>query len=953
MPASKPPSIQEILRGRQQVLFVGRHDLIDAFRQNLDLPAGDSRRRFVFNVFGQGGVGKTSLLRRFQHLSEQRGHITAWTSEVETDVAVVMGHISEQFLQQNLGSGDFYATYQTYRQLRLELEADPEAPQGLTLFLSHTFAKVGLRLGRQVPVAGALFDLVDENLVADQLTNLQHFIARKVKNKNDLRLIVSPVEVMTPMFLDTLRDIAASRRIDLFFDTYEQTSSFLDSWLRDLLDGTFGDVSTNVSFSIAGRYELDHNSWTPYHEIIFRIPLEAFSESEVREYLAVRKVTDDDVVKSIIEITGGLPLLVATLALEDPSRAVEIGNFSDTAVERFLKWVDNPKRRQVAVNTSLPRFFNKDTMRAITSDTDDGLFEWLKTMPFIIRRDDAWIYHEVVRVQLIRKKRLESPRDWIEIHAALADFFISLRKSLESATSKAEFNPVWQRCKVEEVYHRLCGSPQINLGHALNGFVEALSLKTEFARKWAEAIEEAGRDTQVGELTAWGRRLAFICEEGVHPGVVDALGMLISVRELDDRWRAVALSRKAVINFALGDTNDAATDMAKALELGSAVEYVLVNAGVLELFFGRPDGALAYFDKAREINPDDAFVTLGFSLAHLLNGNPEKARGSLGDSADLEPRFGFMEGLIAYFEELRTVFDAEQGASGEMPELPNLDMLDNEALLKFWKPVSAFSPIVLRLMHSYGPSIASKLGVDESLIPRDAETIKQTMEDFARQLSQGPNAAMEILQRSNLQARVLRSLKAGDLEEAVKIMTEAIERSPNEVDLVAKRASLYVELERYDEAIADFDTAVRISAEPRSKWQFQRGLTLGYLGRFAEAIDAYKLYLEAEPEDYKALYNLAVVTARAYGFGHAHFEVGRARAALARVSESEEGYAALYGMGGLEALGGDARAALDYLRKAVALGKEVLNWAKHDVAWYSLRGDPEFKSLLEPAGEQT
>ena len=67
MPTSSP-SIQEILERRRRETFVGRDEQLDCFREQLALAADDPRRRFVLSVFGQGGVGKSTLLLSLIHI---------------------------------------------------------------------------------------------------------------------------------------------------------------------------------------------------------------------------------------------------------------------------------------------------------------------------------------------------------------------------------------------------------------------------------------------------------------------------------------------------------------------------------------------------------------------------------------------------------------------------------------------------------------------------------------------------------------------------------------------------------------------------------------------------------------------------------------------------------------------------------------------------------------------
>ncbi|WP_373528110.1 ATP-binding protein [Nostoc sp.] len=65
-PQNKPKSLQDILKQRQQSGFVGREDQVNQFRQNLSFHPEDDRHFFLYNVWGQGGVGKSTLLRQSQ-----------------------------------------------------------------------------------------------------------------------------------------------------------------------------------------------------------------------------------------------------------------------------------------------------------------------------------------------------------------------------------------------------------------------------------------------------------------------------------------------------------------------------------------------------------------------------------------------------------------------------------------------------------------------------------------------------------------------------------------------------------------------------------------------------------------------------------------------------------------------------------------------------------------------
>ena len=70
-------SLQDIHRESQKSDFVGRAQQVADFRANLRCDVTDERRKFIFSIPGQGGVGKTWLARRLRKIAEEFGALTA------------------------------------------------------------------------------------------------------------------------------------------------------------------------------------------------------------------------------------------------------------------------------------------------------------------------------------------------------------------------------------------------------------------------------------------------------------------------------------------------------------------------------------------------------------------------------------------------------------------------------------------------------------------------------------------------------------------------------------------------------------------------------------------------------------------------------------------------------------------------------------------------------------
>jgi len=298
----KPSSLQAILKRRQQEEFVGREEQVALFQENLALPYDNSRRRFIFSVWGQGGVGKTSLLQQFSQIAREKGSLTALTNEDESDMPQVLGRIAEQFKEQGFHLETFSKRYKDYREKKSEIEGDLQAPHGLAGMIGRTLTHTLFFVGDAVPGVRKGLEYLPQEKIAEHVGGYADYLSKKLKNKDEVRLMLNPVEELTPLFLQDLRKVAEAKDLALFFDTFERTSDFVDSWLIAVLEGQHGDMPGNIVLIIAGRNELAKSKWTPFEGLIARLSLEPFTDEEALDYLNRRGITDEQVVETILKL---------------------------------------------------------------------------------------------------------------------------------------------------------------------------------------------------------------------------------------------------------------------------------------------------------------------------------------------------------------------------------------------------------------------------------------------------------------------------------------------------------------------------------------------------------------------------------------------------------------------------------------------------------------------------
>ncbi|RZM74685.1 tetratricopeptide repeat protein [Leptolyngbya iicbica] len=813
MPSSpSPKNFQDILRQRQQSSFVGRKDQLDLFRQNLTYSPEDARRYFVFNPWGQGGVGKTTLLRQFREIARSQGGITAYIDEGERDIPGVMARFARDLAQQGYELPEFSKRYRLYRQKQEELEADPEAPQGFSALIGRTMAKTAVKLGRQVPGAGVAFDLVDEEAVATQAGEWATFVAKKLGNKDEVHLIRDPVAVLTPLFLQDWGRVASQVDVVLIFDTYERTGEFLDDWLRDVLQGSYGEVPINFLWVMAGREELNRNRWATYEGIMIRLPLEPFSEAEAQQYLASKGVTDPGTVAMILNLSGCLPLLVATLAEGTPDHPDQVGDASDTAVARFLKWESDPQRRQVALDAALPRSLNQDIIAQLRPDDGaDELFVWLKQKPFVRERTDGWAYHDVVRAQMLRHKRLTSPQSWAYLHGKLADYYQAQCGALALEENDRYTDLTWQVHQLNGMYHRLCQAPQKQLPIVLNEFLVALKNKRTFAERWADVMVQAGKDSEMTAIEYWGHQLAGGLKAYSKDRYDKTLAMftaLINCREIAPQWQPIAFGWRGKTYRLMELYENALDDFNRAIELDPEYQWAMTERSLTHWITGSYEKALQDSNRAIQLNPEYDWAIANRGKTYQLMKRYEKALQDFTRVIELDSKFELVL--------------AERGKTYQLMKRYE------EALQDFTRAIE--------LNPEYQWAIAQR-----GQTYRYMERYEEALQDFTRAIELNPEYQWAIAHRGQTYRLMAR------YEESLQDFTRAIELNPEYQWAIAQRGQTYRYMERYEDALQDFTRVIELV--PKYDWAIaQRGQTYQLMERYEEALQDFTRAIELVPK---------------------------------------------------------------------------------------------------------
>ncbi|WP_449343587.1 tetratricopeptide repeat protein [Streptomyces lusitanus] len=703
-------SLQERVRRRTRAGLVARSAERELFRGNFDTSPEDGRHRFLFHVHGTAGVGKTRLVKEFEHLAREQGALTAYVDETSGSVPEVLEAVCRQFAAQGHRLKDLERLLAHHRERRHEAETaalaalDP-APDSAPSAGGMALARAGLAGLGLVPGVAPFTAVLDPERLAHGADRLRSVLAARFRSHEDVRLVLDPASVLTPVLADELDAVAADVPWTvLLLDTYERTGPFLDAWLHDLLTtDRHGALPDTVVVVTAGQHPADPARWGTFADFMTSLPLQPFTEAEARGLLAERGVTAEPVVAEALRLTGGLPVLLSTIAGTRPAGPEDVTDPSATAVARFLKWEQDPGRRFVALAGALPRLLDADVF-AVAADCDrdraEELYAWVETLPFADRLGGRIRYHDIVRAPMLRLQRGRSPRGWADAHRRLADAFRHWREQTETGrdTGTLWLDETWCELRLGELYHRLCASAPTAVSDALHDLVEACDQGEALAARWIRLLADAGRDSDASGVTAWGDRLSAALASGGTQAVLDSLlqwaghasplpvpGGVLGHRSdpgpattpggvaplgadfgadfgagpagldwmQEERARsftptdvtlpAPLLARihrdRALAHAARADHTTAVAELSGALALTPDDARTLALRGEYLRVLGRHTEAVADLERAAALDPADAYARASLGATRLALGHVTEARTALDQALALKPDY--------------------------------------------------------------------------------------------------------------------------------------------------------------------------------------------------------------------------------------------------------------------------------------------------------------------------
>ncbi len=443
-------------------IFIGRAKELLFFVQNILKPEEPTHN--ILSIWGQGGVGKTTLLLQFRNQAGTADFEEYCFAALVDDRQATPANMMEKFAHQLHLSNKFEKALNSYKEA-LHLLPVSRPPNPLQKTMLTRAPDIAGALVEGIPVAGPLLREGAKVATGHLLDHYQTPQEHSEAVNHD-----GPLETLTRVFISELNHLAATkgalpsvrtkreRRILLFFDTFEQVADEAVPWLLHYVLEM--EINPNIVFIVAGRDPLERSTvdgakqWLPYYDshTIFSLPLRPFTQEETSAYLAERGITTMERIETIWHLSHGLPLYLSLLASStqgtlDPTKDV---------VDNFLRRIPDQEqmKRQLALDAALfSRPFNLDDLEAFPYLTDQNrpsLYTWLIRQPFVRASSlsERYIYHDLVQELFQRHVLHSSPKTYYAARRTLATYYQGLLEHLQTIREKNMYRPSDVRLEV-------------------------------------------------------------------------------------------------------------------------------------------------------------------------------------------------------------------------------------------------------------------------------------------------------------------------------------------------------------------------------------------------------------------------------------------------------------------------------------------------------------------------
>jgi len=871
----------------------------------------------LFNIWGTGGVGKTTLLGRLKDAHAGKVDFLeicfAKTAGIETPLKLM-----RKLHQQAVESFRCETIADSFKQKEQQFEStlyklSQESIDGKTTSseearkITSWFERFiwlgprGLTSTSSKPtsfnVSGGGFSALAA--IGEDADSLQEWIEQRVRNHPATKdqpelqaLMLQPVSKLTQAFAESLMQIAQSRgrSLVLILDTYEKAQSYLNQWLWQYLVEDTALSSAPVRLVVVGRRSLlADEGWRKLNQdrkLLLEVPLKKFSKKDTEEYLKQIGIENGGIRAKIYKATQGLPYYLDWVRKQrEQNEEPDFSKGNQAIAELLLQGID-PRHRKVLYVVACCRWFDRAMIQYLLGSVElglkqdaenvEGYFEWLKRSDFVEFTEGHYRLDDVVRDVFRQSYFQEDQTQFRKTHVLLANYF---QQQADELVTPEMFLPAqyedeeWRERIAEFLYYNLFGKGKEGLQKYIEQVFTAVYLK---------------------EPDVFMAPFAFICAEiseenqNLLPQATDKF-FKDSGRALSFGWKFLHIHpTKYKIKFKGENTpsEQAIEEFSKQIEV--SIQSLLGYVGELKDSLGKCAGLIYKSLRCNTFREITDSLLQGKSQCEKLTHCDPKLKHTL---------FSMLGDLLESAERYKDALDCYQKA---------LELDQGNA--------STF----------IGQGVA--LG--------NLERYEEALESFEKAIDLDPESVDAWVNRGALLANLER------YEEAVESYKKALDLDPKSVMTWGNLGNTLMDLERYEEALNAWDRVFEIDSKNDRALNSQ-ALTLSLLKNFEKAITAIGEAINLKPKEVLYRANRGIILAR---YGRYTEALAECEQAIKQNSKDESGY---YGKACCYALQGEIGQAIDNLQKAIDIApRRSRREAKHNRDFDSIRDDERFRALM-------
>ncbi len=937
-------------------IFLGRVEEQKQFRNVLGemLNTSDEKLPWVVLLYGDGGMGKTTLASRFRDIANSEEPFAGafeslWIDWEESRRRHVALQSDREHVAPEAAFDAFHAAipqdwkrhfnkYQEAVKLRGEAEkkaAEAMASAGERDSLSELRglgAAVLAKLARQsAPIIGekgekavkALSEL-GIKVAQDQAHNIINALNTRLRARlkpEQFDIFLNPHEQLARALADGLKRLTddglvlSGKPLIVTLDTYEIVDR-ADIWMRSVMR----HAGPRVLWVVCGRNNLldsrafgleyfrGYREEWPSRLLAYNMPQLALGD--VRTYFASEAPghpLDEAEAEAISRATRGIPLAIREAAeLRQRGLPIEeiVGDINDATptkqivtrmTERYLLHVVNNEADRRALFALALAQGDRERLRAMLRPGDDRPFD-LDARLAELERNYASIHLDENRLHdapaLFFRERLKRSRDEEWAQSLNRSAVETLRARLLKLA--VDLPRPEDRCDDEDWTQTAIALTDhlfwLDESEAWRWFTPRFVESLAYSGDLREGLLDVAEDWK-NQLSRSGEKRLRLLAEGVSPGA-EPQDLASMLDELDRLAKLGWLKE--------GDEDEREMERRAILDWRRGSAFHLRE---------KRDDALASYERAEGALPSD-----GEKLKYLLANS----------MSDLAPKFIWPDGRREVYSP-----EAERILTKVVAWLPENGGAWYNLGVTFWlaknfdQAIAAYSRAI-----ELGPKFAypyNRLGN----VYRHQSRYDEAIAAYSRAIELDPKYAYPHNGLGNVYSDQSR------YDEAIAAYSHAIELDPKDAD---PQFWLSVVYQLYDEAIAAYSRAIELDpkdADPHNGL----GIVYQLMKQYEKAEEAFRKAVELDPQRGMCRASLAGLLRKLGREVEAAEQIRIARELLAKEDT--------YNRACLEAICGNVEEALALLRMALEKRDSSPEWAERDPDFDSLRGDPRFAALIE------